>query len=366
MDGPFAPTPEPWSSQTPSPPPDLSNLLSIAQQLRCKVVASRRSTPSLQSVPEYTEMISGRVIELARSGQGCRTLQREINAMRECHRVRDLASLASELMYSSGIFKHVIDDKFANYVVQDLVRALPGDHPVIDAITDAILNYPADVLATSQHGSHVIVAVLSQSLSQSGTQKKRGETLLHALTQRAASLAKDFHGSQVICFALGSMASSKVLLAPLAVRALDLCLNRHGHKVIQSALTRASSQALGQFEACLRENLPTLLSHEYGAKVVQHVLAKQRMGLNSITHAQAPLYCSQLANERDDKCLIALANDPVASTLLFQIMELSYNRKQLLDRLFMSSIDVKQIIQSDQGFDLINKVLSRFMEQRLN
>jgi len=282
--------------------------------------------------------------------------------MRESHRLRDLTALASELVYSSGIFKHLIADKFANYVIQDLVRALPPDHPMIDAVTDAILSYPADLLATNPHGSHVIISVLTQSLAQTGTQKKRSENLMHALTPRAASVSKEFHGSQVLCFALGSLASSKVLLPPLAYRALDLCLHRHGHKVIQSALTRASSQALGLFEACIRDNIALLLCHEFGAKVVQHVLGKQRMGYTSITHSQAPLYCSLLASVKSDQCLVALVNDRTGSPVLFQVLELAHNRKLLLDRLFLSTVDVKLMMQSDEGFQFINRVITRFME----
>ena len=367
MDQPFAPTPEPWGLLTPSPPPmcDVPQLLQIAEELRNKAIAARLSI-SLEPVPEYAETVNGRAIELARSAHGCRILQKEISVMRDSHRLRDIVAIATELVYSTNVFKRLASDRFANYVIQDIVRALPADHPIIDAMADVILCFPADVLATDQHGSHVLVAILTQSLAQSGPQKRRGEILVHALLQRASSLAKDYHASQVLCFALGAMASSKSLLGPLAARALDLSLHRYGYKVIQSALTRASSQALGMFEAAIRDNLTTLITHEFGGKVVMHILSKQRLGYTSVTHAQSPLYCSILAGVSDDQCLIALVNDSVASRIIIQILELSHNRKQLLDRLFMWSINVKDLVQSEPAIEFVNQVISRFMGTKLN
>lgn len=367
MDQPFAPTPEPWGLLTPSPPPmsDVTQLLLIAEELRNKAIATRLSV-SLQPVPECSESINGRAIDLARSACGCRILQKELSVMRDSHRIKDIVAIAGEVVYSPNVFKKLVSDKFANYVIQDIVRALPADHPIIDTMADILLCYPADVLATDQHGSHVLVAILTQSLAQSGPQKRRGEILVHALLQRVTSLAKDYHASQVLCFALGAMASSKALLGPLAARSLDLSLHRYGYKVIQSALTRASSQALGMFEASIRDNLTTLITHEFGGKVIMHVLSKQRLGYTSITHAQAPLYCSILAGVTDDKCLVALVNDALASRILLNILELSHNRRQLLDRIFMWSIDVKDLVQTESAIEFVNEVIARFMGQRLN
>ena len=97
-----------------------------------------------------------------------------------------------------------------------------------------------------------------------------------------------------------------------------------------------------------------------------HVLSKQRLGYTSITHAQAPLYCSILAGVTDDKCLVALVNDTIASRILLSILELSHNRRQLLDRIFMWSIDVKDLVQTESAIEFVNEVIARFMGQRLN
>ena len=329
-------------------------------------------TPDLSSAPIPIHLPLGVVSKLLVTANGCRTLHAEIKRLKEAGENSRLSSLGTAVLKAGGwggesqMKNCPMYCPKASYVLQDLLAVLPPEHPLCWGLMHAILSRPPDEVALHVFGSGVLLALLASSACEtdkrsdhkwSHNPKKKVEQLLGHLAPKAAQLAADLNGARLLCFSLAQFPSSKILLPVLTPVAADLARNRWGYRVIQAALGRASSQALGMLEGVIRENLDLLFTHEFGARVVAHILAKEKGGRTASAHAQARLYCS-IIFEWSIGELVSVVNDYVGAemmTELLKVAEGSENRDKLVNRIF-HDIPLPTLVHAQPGIDFFAKV----------
>lgn len=260
-------------------------------------------------------------MDQAKTCHGSRTLQEEVNRMRETGNIKYLTNLASKII-AAGSTMELTFDKFGNYFMQTLLSGLSQSwlNKFIEVYTEDSTVFVG--LATHSFGSHVVQLLISlSSHNKAGSMR-----LVECLCKNIILLGTDFLGSICLLHAMESLPTSSRLVAAVAPHTKHLALTRHGHTVIIKALERGCSQTLGVMESELAGNLEAMVASEYGFRVLSRALELEKEGKVSPKYSRVALFVRNIQFKFSfirliNFLMINFLNHPaIQSTLLPQVI----------------------------------------------
>ena len=208
------------------------------------------------------EAVLGRVYELAKDQNGCRTLQRLLEN-------NNTESINAAILMVPEIISHIeklMIDPFANFLMQRLFELLPNDKRL--EICTAAVPYLFSVSLTS-HGTFSV-----QKIIETVSTNEEIELIREGTRDHIVNLVIDQHGNHVVQKILNrfSHLESQYVYEELSKNCVTVATNKQGCCVLQRCIEFASQAQKSLIISSILQSAALLVRDPYGNYVIQYIL----------------------------------------------------------------------------------------------
>lgn len=244
---------------------------------------------------ELLPLISGKVVQLAKTQSGSRFLQ---------ERVSDGQKQYIEII-GTEVYDNMVElmcDMFGNYLMQKLLRKFSSAQRI-----SLLERLGSDMTAVcrDKQGTRVM-----QKIMQYVSEPDERLVIITALENDLFLLMTDPHGSYVINAIVENSPIEELsrILDIAASRAQELALHQHGLCVVKKCLSRVTPSGMPEVVSQVIESALSLVNNQYGNYLIQHVFELGDEKIRCILHDQfkghyREFACQKFSSNVVEKCL---------------------------------------------------------------